>query len=106
MFLLNSSRKLSWEEDIYLENAWNYGASLVQTYNLFDRPLQINTEFYRTDFLEQIIVDRETSTSEILLNPLDGKSYANSFQIDLKYEVLKRLGFNARIPFKRCKTDN
>ena len=91
MFLLNSSRKLSWEEDIYLENAWNYGASLVQTYNLFDRPLQINTEFYRTDFLEQIIVDRETSSSEILLNPLDGKSYANSFQVDLKYEVLKRL---------------
>ena len=91
MFLLNSSRKLSWEEEIYLENAWNYGASLVQTYNLFDRPLQINTEFYRTDFLDQIIIDRETSTSEILLNPLRGKSYANSFQIDVKYEVLKRL---------------
>ncbi len=89
IFLLASSRSLNWEDANYLENAWNYGISLVQNYTLFDKALQINTEFYRTDFIDQLIIDRESSETEVLLYPLDGKSYANSFQVDLKYELIK-----------------
>lgn len=90
-YLLANSRQLLWTEKNMQEKAWNYGFSLVQDYILWGRELQINTEFFRTDFQSQLVVDRETSMSNILLLPLDGKSYANSLQFDVRYQPIERL---------------
>lgn len=88
--LLSNSRLLDFDEAVQ-EEAWNYGISLIQNYKLWERDLQISTEFYRTDFIRQLVVDRESSASTILLKPLDGKSYANSLQVDLRYPVIRNL---------------
>jgi len=90
-FLLANSRPLELTNDVFQEEAWNYGFAVVQYYTLWDRNLQINTEFFRTDFQSQLVVDRETSATNILLTPLDGKSYSNSLQVDLRFEPVKRL---------------
>jgi outer membrane receptor for ferrienterochelin and colicin len=90
-YLLASYRQLQWEDKNMFEEAWNYGVSLVQDYTLWDRQLQINTEFFRTDFRSQLVVDRESSTTHVILAPLSGKSYANSAQIDLRYQPIERL---------------
>ena len=90
-YLLASSRPIQWEDDIFQEKAWNYGLALVQNYTLWDRDLQLNAEYFRTDFQTQLIVDRETSASLILLKPLEGESFANSMQFDLRYEPIERL---------------
>lgn len=91
IYLLASSRPLVWETDAFQEKAWNYGISFVQNYSLWKKDLQINTEFFRTDFQAQLIADRESSASSILLSGLDGKSFSNSFQADLRYEPINRL---------------
>lgn len=91
IYLLASARPLLWESEVFQEEAWNYGISFVQNYTLWNKNLQINTEFFRTDFQEQLIDDRETSADNIKLSPLQGKSYANSFQVDLRYELIERL---------------
>ena len=90
-YLLASYRQLQWQDKNMFEEAWNYGVSLVQDYVLWGRDLQINTEFFRTDFQSQLIVDRESSSTHVILSPLSGKSYANSLQFDVRYQPVERL---------------
>lgn len=91
IYLLANSRPLQWQDDVMQEKAWNYGISLVQTYSLLGRDLQLNAEYYRTDFQTQLVVDRETSAENVILSPLNGKSYANSLQFDLRWQPIERL---------------
>lgn len=88
--LLSNYRPLEFEETIQ-EEAWNYGVNFLQNYRVFDRDLQISMEFYRTDFQKQLIVDRETNSGKIIIAPLDGQSYANSWQVDVRYPVVRNL---------------
>ncbi len=90
-YLLSSSRSFNFDRERMLENAWNFGASVVQTYHLFDRKLSIGAEFYRTSFIDQLVIDMESSPTEILFYALDGKSYANSYQVDVSYQPLDGL---------------
>jgi outer membrane receptor for ferrienterochelin and colicins len=90
-FLLANARPLQWADDIFQEKAWNYGFALVQNYTLRERELQLNAEYFRTDFQTQLVTDRETSASNIIFTPLDGKSYSNSLQFDLRYQPIERL---------------
>jgi outer membrane receptor for ferrienterochelin and colicins len=90
-FLLASSRTLQWSDNIFQEEAWNYGFALVQYYTLWGRDLQLNAEFFRTDFITQLVVDRESSASHIFLSPLNGQSFSNSLQFDLRYQPVERL---------------
>lgn len=90
-FLLANSRSLHFAEHEILEEAWNYGASINHEIFWAERPLHFSAEYYRTDFQNQLVVDRESSASQILLTSLDGRSFANSYQIELQYELLPRL---------------
>lgn len=89
--LMASARPVSWEDDFFQEKAWNFGVSFIQNYTLFERDLQINAEYFYTDFQTQLVVDRESSAEQIILSPLDGKSYAGSLQFDLRYQPVERL---------------
>ncbi|KAF0238032.1 MAG: TonB-dependent [Prolixibacteraceae bacterium] len=89
-YLLAGYRKLQWHDKNMQEEAWNYGVSLVQDYILWGRELQINTEFFKTDFHSQLVVDRESSAEFVILSPLSGKSYANSLQLDVRYQPIER----------------
>jgi outer membrane receptor for ferrienterochelin and colicin len=90
-YLLASYRNLQWSDKSMLEEAWNYGFSIVQNYMLWGREMQISAEYFRTDFQSQLVVDRESSTSHVVLSPLAGKSYANSLQFDVRYQPIDRL---------------
>ncbi|QGY46851.1 TonB-dependent receptor plug domain-containing protein [Maribellus comscasis] len=91
IFLLANARPLLWSDDSFQEEAWNFGASFIQDYVLFDRDLQINAEYFYTRFQSQLVVDRETSAENIILSPLNGKSYAGSLQFDMRYQPVERL---------------
>lgn len=90
-YLLANSRTLQWSDDAIQEEAWNYGFAFIQNYTLLGRDLSINAEFFRTDFSSQLVVDRETSADYIILAPLDGTSYANSLQFDVRWQPIERL---------------
>jgi len=80
------------------EIAWNYGLSFMQGFTLFDRPADVSVDFYRTDFQNQAIVDLYASPQQALFYNLDGKSYANSLQLDFNYELATH--FNLRTAYK------
>ena len=82
---------------LHPEIAWNYGISYLQKFNLFHKKGDITFDFYRTDFSNQVVVDWEDSQS-ISFYDLDGKSIANSFQVEVNYELAKN--FNLRSAFK------
>lgn len=97
-YLLSSSRSLNFTDDVMQENAWNFGASAVQTIHVFERELSISGEFYRTSFIDQLVVDMENSATQILFYPLDGKSFANSYQLELKYQPVD--GFDVTVAYR------
>ncbi|KGL58624.1 TonB-dependent receptor domain-containing protein [Polaribacter sp. Hel1_85] len=79
------------------EIAWNYGVSYMQKFNVFDKKGDITFDFYQTDFQNQVIVDWE-NPQEISFYDLDGKSVANSFQVELSYTLAEN--FNLRTAYK------
>jgi outer membrane receptor for ferrienterochelin and colicins len=84
--LLVSNRQLVFVEDINPEEAWNYGGSLTQNFDLFGREASVAAEYYRTDFVNQLIVDVDTDYGMAMFYNLDGKSYANNSQIEFKFQ--------------------
>jgi len=90
-YLLASSRNINIASDLDQEEAWNYGANLTQYIDIVGRELTLNVEFYRTDFQNQLVVDADQSINHVCFYNLIGKSYANNFQIEGKYELLKGL---------------
>ncbi len=73
------------------EKAWNYGINLTQTFDLDYREGRISASYYRTDFVNQIVFDMDESAREVHFYNLDGQSVSNSYQIQVDYELVKRL---------------
>lgn len=93
--ILNNNGKIYGLEP---EIAWNYGLSLQQDFVIFNRRSSIVADFFRTDFQNQVVMDLDNSAHEILFYNLDGKSYANSLQIQWDLQLFKRI--EARLAYK------
>lgn len=74
-----------------MEKAWNFGIQLNRKFLIFDRMLNINLDYYRTHFVNQVVADNETQAGMINFYNLDGESYSNCYQVEVKYELLPRL---------------
>lgn len=72
------------------EIAWNMGLNYTQKFRLNYRDGSVGFDYYYTDFTDQVVVDIE-NPREVTFYQLDGKSYAHSFQVQLDYELIKRL---------------
>ncbi|HWK99611.1 MAG TPA: TonB-dependent receptor, partial [Parapedobacter sp.] len=66
------------------EVAWNTGVSFDQSFRLFNREASFSTEFFRNDFSNQVVVDYE-NPRELNFYNLDGRSYSNSAQTELRF---------------------
>ncbi len=102
--LLVSNRQLIFEEEINAEEAWNYGGSVTQSFFMLGRDASLALEYYRTDFLNQLIVDVDSQYGAARFYNLDGKSYANNSQVELKFEPLLFLEITAAFRLTDVKT--
>ena len=73
------------------EVAWNYGFNVTQTFELGGRNGTVSLDAYRTDFENQIIVDLDQSPQQAVFYNLEGRSYSNSAQLQVDYELINRL---------------
>lgn len=94
---LANNRKVEVQPDLGYEEAWNYGASLSYRFNLNFRDGYITADYYRTDFSRQVVADLEDVRTLRFYN-LDGRSFANAFQIETGYEPVKR--FEVKLAYK------
>ena len=87
--MLASAREIVFVDTPKMEEAWNYGLNLTKTFKIGWRELTMQADFYRTDFLNQIVLDRDADAHETRIYNLNGKSYSNSAQIEANCEIFK-----------------
>lgn len=103
-FLLASSRKVNIFERLKQEEAWNYGASVSTYIPVFSKTLNINAEFYYTDFQNQVVVDMDTDPHAVSFLNLDGRSYSRAFQVEATYPFFEGFSMTAAYRHTRAKT--
>ena len=81
------------------EIAWNFGGSFTQAFTLLGKNADVTLDWYRTDFQNQVVVDVMQSPQQVLFYNLKGNSFANSFQMEFNYEIVKN--FRLRSAYKR-----
>jgi outer membrane receptor protein involved in Fe transport len=72
---------------------------------LFGKSADFGFDFYRTDFQNQVIVDLMQSPQDVSFYNLNGKSFANSLQVEFNYELIKHLNFRSAYKFYDIQTD-
>ncbi|MBI5540863.1 MAG: TonB-dependent receptor [Bacteroidia bacterium] len=93
--LLASSRQWVFTEELKAEEAWNYGISYTQDIRLADeKKISLSLDAFRTDFINQVIVDIDSDLRKVILSNLDGQSFSNSFQANITFKVIKQLEFS------------
>lgn len=78
--------------------AWNYGLNLVQDFTLDYRPGAITVDYFYTDFENQVVLDMDYSTREARFFGLTGRSFSQSFQFQVDYELIRR--FDLRMAYR------
>jgi len=102
--LLATSKKLVFDNNLNIESSWNYGISYTTYIDIGARELSITTDFFRTQFENQIIIDRENNPSTVYFYNLVGKSYSNSFQIETSYELMRNFEVTLAFRYNDVKT--
>ncbi|MDR1740108.1 MAG: TonB-dependent receptor [Bacteroidales bacterium] len=89
--LMASSRVVLFEDNMAMEDAWNYGINYAHCIPLGnDNMLTLSFDAYRTDFVRQLIVDMETP-HYLRFYMSDKKSYANSLQAEAKFALFDNI---------------
>lgn len=98
--LLASGREIFVSPDLKQEEAWNTGVSLGFNIPLFGRNLELNAEYYYTNFVRQMIMNFDGASGQHTLRfeNLDGKSYSHTLQVDATYALLS--GMTATAAFR------
>ena len=107
------------DENLKQEEAWNYGASLGFDIPIGEKNLELNAEYYYTDFKNQMVVN-VTNPSEYIepnvittadknipgtvwFENLNGKSYSHTIQVDATYPLFEGLSATAAYRFNDVK---
>jgi outer membrane receptor protein involved in Fe transport len=91
-------------DDLKSEDAWNYGVSFLQNFNLFNSKAELVFDYYYTNFTNQVVVDWE-NPYEICFYNLEGKSYASSFQSQFNYYISENIDLKLAYKLYDVKTD-
>ncbi len=103
-YLLASSRKVNITDKPVQEEAWNYGASVATYFNIFDKTLNLNAEYFYTDFKNQIVIDMDTDPHEISFVNLNGDSYSHVVQVEASYPFFEGFSLTAAYRYTNAKS--
>lgn len=102
--LLASSRRFVVQEALRPEESWNIGGSLTHQFDVTGKPLTVTADYFHTNFINQLVVDRDQQVDAVHFYNLDGKSQANSFQLETKFEVVENLTAKAAYKYYKVNT--
>ena len=103
--LLATSRQVRIIETPEAEISWNTGLSFLHKFTLLSREAVFNTDYYYTEFENQLVVDRDASARQLLFYNLDGISRSHSFQTDFQFIPLKGVGVKLSYKYQLVETD-
>ncbi|MGB1204308.1 MAG: TonB-dependent receptor [Chitinophagales bacterium] len=91
--LLVSSRNIIFEEALRPEKALNWGVSMTQKFETENIYGYFSSDFYRTDFQNQIFPDYDSNPTEAIVKNFEETSTSNGFQTDFYIEFWEKLDF-------------
>lgn len=98
--VLSTGRAIVVEEEIEMEDAWTFGGNFTQYFKLGESENSyISFDYFRSSFNNQLIVDwdknysdsQDLLTNSVTLYNLDGRSFTDTYQMDLSVEPVERL---------------
>ncbi len=98
-----SQRVLYFAPELSNEEAWNYGLNFAWNFTLFDQKAELSLDAYRTSFVKQIIADQDSLPTALFFYNLDGKSYANSVQLQFVFSPVKQFTITAAFRYNDVK---
>ncbi len=96
--LLAGSRKINITVPRVQEEAWNYGASAAFKIPAADKLINLNVEYYYTDFLNQLVADMDSDPHAVSFYGLNGRSYSQVVQAEISYPFFE--GFTATAAYR------
>lgn len=103
-YLLASSRRVKIDKNPDQEEAWNYGVSTIFNIPIANKMLNLNAQYYYTDFQKQTVIDMDSDPHAVLFTNLNGKSYSHTFQIDATYPFFSGFSLTAAYRYMDVKT--
>jgi outer membrane receptor for ferrienterochelin and colicins len=101
--VLASSRAIVLLDQLDIEEAWNFGFNFTQNFKIGEREGSFSADIYRTNFVNQVVMDLNSNVEQIQFYNLNGESYANSFLGVASMEVLKGLELKVAYKFNDVK---
>ena len=98
-YLLASGRNIIIDNDLDQEEAWNYGLSAAFSIPIGDKRLELNAEYYYTNFLHQVVTDLDSNPHAVHFTNLDGDSYSHTWQVEATYPFFE--GFTMTATYRR-----
>lgn len=98
-----------WDVENYKqEEAWNYGISTGFDIPVGEKNLELNAEYYYTDFKNQLLMNVRSGKGEVIFENLQGKSFSHTVQVDATYPLFEGLTATAAYRFNdvRCTYDD
>lgn len=90
------------------EEAWNYGLSTSFDIPIGEKNLELNAEYYYTDFKNQLIMNIRPKDYQVVFENLQGQSFSHTVQVDATYPLFEGLSATAAFRFNdvRCTYDD
>ena len=87
-----------------MEEALTAGGSLTQTISTFNHnDMTISFDYFRTQLFHSVIADQEYSAYDIHIYDTNGKSFTNSYQVDLTWTPIERFDIFATFRYTDSK---
>lgn len=100
---LASSRQIVLTEPLDIEEAWSAGLNFTHNFHFAEREINFTFDLFRTDFINQIVLDVEQDYQHLYFYNLKGKSYSNSMLAVIGFEIVKGLDFKTGYKFNDVK---
>lgn len=103
--MLSTGRRINIADNLDIEDAWTYGANITGYFPLPNETQNnyISFDYFRTDFVHQIIADQEVDTDNVYLYNVDGPSFTNTYQVDFSIEPIERFTIMATFRYTDAK---
>ncbi len=86
-----SSRDILFQAQLQPEISWNSGVSLAGSWQVSGRPLSLVADYFYTTFTNQLVYDQDVSSEQLIIDNLQGASFAKSFQVEVSHSISERL---------------
>ena len=103
-YLFSGSRKIIITDSPLREEAWNYGAAASLKFPIAGKMLNINLEYYYTDFSKQAVADMDSDPHAIMFYALEGRSYSQVAQAEISYPFFKGFTMTAAYRYTDART--